>query len=483
MEGSRGLVTEYDGLLQLGTRIIRKAHEAKLVAGNKPLMTKNVYKKKLHVVTKEIRYRVWNCVRGFNMIPWVHFDKSFAPTPSNEMIWIVFALSLWILEQLGIELKDLDKVELEQWIVGNFFNVVQALMNLMMDPENPVYIHLPPLWKEYCEFWGIEYDPTDLLELRKAQYGQVDAAKCWMDMFIRILTEPGGCELVQSKIDPCVLYKHQDNKLVALVVVYVDDGWVSGKSKEVKKIMSYLKSKVEVVEVGQMDMHLRVNYKLLKDEIGWYYECEMQEYIDELVQDFEEYIKTEVSDYKSPAVLGSLLLKLEEAADPIDTSSYRKFVGQLLYAVMKVLPDCTNVVRELTCHLSSPGEQQWRALERVVGYLKYHYHPFKLRSPRELRTVTTFDADWGTDKNDRKSISSLIMTLGGTSLVNCQSKKQTMVALSSCEAEMQVSTPAGQYTLYVNNLIMEIMGQVELPSHVYGDNVASFFLAQNNQMG
>jgi hypothetical protein len=209
----------------------------------------------------------------------------------------------------------------------------------------------------------------------------------------------------------------------------------------------------------------------------------MQEYIDELVKDFEEYIETEVSDYKSPAVPGSSLLKLEEEEEPIDTSSYRKFVGRLLYAVMKVLPDCANAVRELTCHLSAPGEEHWTALERVVGHLKYHYRPLKLRSPRELRTVTAFDADWGTDKNDRKRISSLITTIGGTSLVNWQSKKQTSVALSTCEAETQASTPAGQDTLYVNNLITEIMGRVELPSHVYGDNVASLFLAQNNQMG
>jgi len=125
---------------------------------------------------------------------------------------------------------------------------------------------------------------------------------------------------------------------------------------------------------------------------------------------------------------------------------------------MKVLPDCANAVRELTCHLSSPGKQHWTALEHVIGYLKYHYHPFKLRSPRELRTVTTFNADWGTDKNNRKSISSLITTLGGTSLVNWQSKKQTLVVLSSCEVETQVTTPAGQDMLYVNNLITEIMG-------------------------
>jgi len=31
---------------------------------------------------------------------------------------------------------------------------------------------------------GIEYDPTDLIELGKAQYRQVDAARRWIDMFM-----------------------------------------------------------------------------------------------------------------------------------------------------------------------------------------------------------------------------------------------------------------------------------------------------------
>ena len=107
----------------------------------------------------------------------------------------------------------------------------------------------------------------------------------------------------------------------------------------------------------------------------------------------------------------------------------------------------------------------------------------KLRAPKELRTVTAFDADWGTDKNDRKSISSHLTTLGGTSLLNWQSKKQSSVALSTCDAETQASTPAAQDTVFVNSLLKEVTGSVTLPSHVYGDNAASLFLARNNQLG
>ena len=48
-------------------------------------------------------------------------------------------------------------------------------------------------------------------------------------------------------------------------------------------------------------------------------------------------------------------------------SGYRKFVGKLLYGVTKVLPDCANAVRDLTCHLF---ESRSRILEsaRATGW-------------------------------------------------------------------------------------------------------------------
>lgn len=480
-----GTVKEYDGFFQLGTWKLIKAKDAKIGAGNKPLTTKNVYKKKLHAITNEWRYRVRNCIRGFDMIPGVHYDESFSPTPTNTTTRVVLAIALWMLQELGIEPEELEQIEKEEWVVDFMFDVVQAFLNSSMDPDSPVYAHLPPRWKEYCELRGIPFDPTDLLLLGKAQYGQVDAAKRWMDMFIGILTEKGGCEMQRSKIDPCVLYKRENGKLVALMLLYVDDGFACGKPAEVKKIREHLKRRVEVLEIGRMKTHLGVNYTLKKDDLGWYYECEMRKYIMDVIDDFEKETENTLGDYQTPAAPSSVLMKLEEDEEPIETSGYRKYVGKLLYAVMKVLPDCANAVRDLSCHLSAPGDQHWQALVRFMGHLKYNYRPLKLRAPSELRVTSAFDADWATDKNDRRSISSYVTTIGGTALVNWQSKKQQTVALSSCESETMAGTMVSQDVLFVNNLLDEILGKdVPMrPSYVYGDNVASLFLAQNNSVG
>jgi hypothetical protein len=84
--------------------------------------------------------------------------------------------------------------------------------------------------------------------------------------------------------------------------------------------------------------------------------------------------------------------------------------------VKKYVPDCANAVRDLCGHLESPGEEHWKALGRLIGYLKGNYRPLKLRRQKELRVMGAADTDWGTSKVDRKS------GVGGA-LYNWQSKK------------------------------------------------------------
>jgi Reverse transcriptase (RNA-dependent DNA polymerase) len=246
------------------------------------------------------------------MIAGVHYDATFAPTPTNTMVRTVFALALYFLQQLGVNKKDLEHIEKEEWIIGDLFDIVQAFLNSELDPEkNPIYTYLPPYWKQYCELRGIRFDPADLIRLLKSQYGSTDSVKLWVDKFIKILTGKGGCEVVRSKVDPCVLYKKDSQgNLILLLVFHIDDAYVTGRPDEVKKMLAHLKASVEVLEIGRMDEHLGVKYSLEKDDIGWYYECKMDKYINKTVAEYEQDMKTKLQNHPTPAAPGSILMKL-----------------------------------------------------------------------------------------------------------------------------------------------------------------------------
>jgi hypothetical protein len=71
--------------------------------------------------------------------------------------------------------------------------------------------------------------------------------------------------------------------------------------------------------------------------------------------------------YATPGTPGKTLRKNEGAM--IDLDAYRSIVAKIMYYATKIASEICNAERELAGHLSNPGEDHWKALERCVGYL------------------------------------------------------------------------------------------------------------------
>ena len=78
-------------------------------------------------------------------------------------------------------------------------------------------------------------------------------------------------------------------------------------------------------------------------------------------------------------------------------------------------------------------------------------------------------ADWGGDVVDRKSNSGYCMKFLG-STVAWRSRKQSLVTLSSTEAEYVALTEAVQEALWLRRLLMDFNHDISLPFTVYEDN-------------
>jgi hypothetical protein len=283
----------------------------------------------------------------------------------------------------------------------------------------------------------------------------------------------------QCKTDPCLFVKHdEDGNLVLMAIIYIDDCIYCGKKEEIEKLKKWVIKHVTITDIGNLDTHLGVDYVLGEDELGKYFECSMNKYVSECVSEFEKHVGKEMSNKRTPAAPGSNLLKNTE--ETMDQSGYRKFVGKLLFAVKKVLPDTSNAVREMSMHLENPGREAWKAVARTMGYLKFNYRPLKLRTPLKLNAGGYVDSDWASDRNDRRSTTSYLTVVGEKSLVNWQSKKQKTVALSSTEAELYAESNAAQDIMFENNMLSEILGrEPQKPSVLQGDNMGAIFLAGN----
>jgi len=85
--------------------------------------------------------------------------------------------------------------------------------------------------------------------------------------------------------------------------------------------------------------------------------------------------------------------------------------------------------------MTSPRTTHYAAVLRIIRYIKgtlfYGLH-YSTTSPLILRAYS--DVDWAGDPSDRRSTTGFCIFLGD-SLISWRSKKQTLVAHSSTEAE------------------------------------------------
>ena len=79
------------------------------------------------------------------------------------------------------------------------------------------------------------------------------------------------------------------------------------------------------------------------------------------------------------------------------------------------------------------------------------------------------DSDWGSNLDDRKSTSGQCFSLG-LGLITWSCKKQSTVALSSCEAKYIALTIASAQALWLRKLLDEIGEKQHGPTTLYYDN-------------
>jgi hypothetical protein len=153
-----------------------------------------------------------------------------------------------------------------------------------------------------------------------------------------------------------------------------------------------------------------------------------------------------------------------------------------MYYTTKIAPDCANAARELSQFMARPTKEHWKAVERLVGYMKQkESHHLIFRKPRELRVIGSADSNYATNPDDRKSISGSIHTVGGM-LTSWSSKKQKSVTLSSSEAELSSAAEHMKETKFQQMMLDEIDTSI-LPSVVYEDNQGCIYLVKNQQVG
>ncbi|XP_028109858.1 uncharacterized protein LOC114308472 [Camellia sinensis] len=152
-----------------------------------------------------------------------------------------------------------------------------------------------------------------------------------------------------------------------------------------------------------------------------------------------------------------------------DATKYRQLVGSLVYLTI-TRPDIAYVVHIVSQFMAAPRSPHYNALIRILRYLKgtlFHGLHYFAQSSLQLHVFS--DADWAGDPTDRRFTTGFCFFLGN-SLIAWRSKKQTLVARSSTEAEYSALTDTTQELVWLRWLLFDMGVSHSAATNLYCDN-------------
>jgi len=250
----------------------------------------------------------------------------------------------------------------------------------------------------------------------------------------------------------------------------VDDmATVSSDNEFEKAYMDKIRQFMDIKDLGEATTVLGM--QLIQEEGKIY--VNQKEYIGELLK---IYGMEECNTVTSPIDMN---VKMEECEDSkcADTGIYQELMGRLMHLSVYTRPDISFALSCLSQFNSNPRVVHMSALKRILRYLRgtadYSLEFGKKSSVNRIECET--DASWDRTK-DAKSFTGLLMYKNGD-LIHWKSKKQSMVALSSTESELDAMLEGMKEMIWTSRLLREIEWSEEMTKELRCDNLNAVRLA------
>ena len=188
-----------------------------------------------------------------------------------------------------------------------------------------------------------------------------------------------------------------------------------------------------------------------------------------------------VSTPGSKEDVDKMLTGIGEPLGPSEATQYRALAARLNYLALD-RPDIQYATKEIARNMATPTEGNWLLMKRMARYLKgcpRLVQMFRWQDPSfDLSTYT--DSDWAGDKISRKSTSGGI-AFRGTHCIKSWSSNQTIIALSSAEAELYALLKGACQTLGLKSMAADLGDEVQ--AGLWSDASAAIAISQRSGLG
>jgi hypothetical protein len=276
------------------------------------------------------------------------------------------------------------------------------------------------------------------------------------------------------------VYVYAKDGVLIIIPVFIDDITLASNSKDkIYWTIKQLESHFKLRNLGPTSWLLGI--QVTRDFSNHSISLSQHQYIVDMLN---QYGFADCNPISTPMDPGLVLQKAQSLSDEdkefMSKVPYLSAVGSLIYLAQCTRSDIAFAVGTLARYNSNPSPIHWKAVKHVFRYLqgtKDYKLVYKPDSSDEL-FVTWSDANHGACKDTGRSTGGFVVKIG-TGAVSWSSKIQSVVALSSTEAEYIAAVEAGKELTWMRSLLGEFGYQIKDASMLYIDNMSAINVSKN----
>ena len=167
------------------------------------------------------------------------------------------------------------------------------------------------------------------------------------------------------------------------------------------------------------------------------------------------------------------------------SNAFAQLIGSLQYLATATCPDIAYAVNRLAAYTANPSLAHYTAAKRILRYLAgtkdYGITYRKEGNNPEIQSIFYgyADAAWANSEEHRSMTGYVFLAGGGA--ITWGSRKQTLITLSSTEAEYIALAEVGREALWLYNLYKELGFHIKEPVVIKEDNNRAMAMAKNAQ--
>jgi transposase InsO family protein len=330
--------------------------------------------------------------------------------------------------------------------------------------EETVYMRQPPGFAEKGkESW--------VCRLQKAVYGLHQAPRAFYLHISKVLGK-AGFKSIHG--DPSIFVRVMEGH-TSFIGLYVDDAIIASSSSEhLAETKRFLNQHFKMTWTDNPKMLLGI--EINRDREAGTLQISQKHYAEDILRVFD---MSNCNPKKFPMLKPFTANTSEEKQKPDLRFPYLEFIGKLNYLARGTRPDLAFVASHLATFCSCYQKEHWEACLDVMRYIKGTTGAGIVYSTTgNPRPIGYSDANYATDPGDRKSISGYAFTYAG-GMISWKSKKQPVVALSSCESELVALDMAAREAIWITSLFEQLRKPVQLPLQIWEDNQGTINITKN----